>query len=144
MYSKSRPSRPERRHTTATGVLSSSQENNLGRFHSPLTCPIEHANTEPQPPQHDLEEAITLEVPPARLTTSPNQVEELAVEQPNEKKRGFLAGKIFKFKRRRHHPLTEQAYKKSVWGNLKAILFSSWVNVLLVFVPVVYMLLSRL
>jgi len=137
VYNKSRPSRPERRHTTATGVLSPSQENSLGQPPSPSTRPIEHANTEPHAPHHDLEEAITLDVPPARLTSSPNQVEQLTIEQPPEKKRGFLARKIFKFRRRSHHPLTAQAYKKSILGNLKAIIFSSWVNVLLVFVPVV-------
>jgi hypothetical protein len=134
VYSKSRPGRPERRHTTATGVLSPSQDNELGRFPSPAAVPVHHANTEPA--RHDLEEAITLDVPPARITSSPNQVEQLRVE-PEAKKTGFLASKISKFRRRRHHPLTEQAYKKTFWENLKAIIFSSWVNVLLVFVPVV-------
>jgi hypothetical protein len=52
------------------------------------------------------------------------------------KKRGFISSRIFRIKNRRHHPSTEQAYRKSFLGNLKTILFSSWVNVLLIFVPV--------
>lgn len=46
-------------------------------------------------------------------------------------------GRIFKLRNRRHHPATESAYKKSILSNLKTILFSSWVNLLLVFVPIV-------
>jgi len=138
VYNKSRPYRPERRHTTATGVLPSSQEVNLTRLPTgPSTVPIQYAaDTEPQPVQsHDIEQAITPGGPPAVLTTpSPNQLEPQQEEQP---KRGFISRKILKFRRRRHHPATEQAYKKSIWGNFKAILFSSWINVLLVFVPVV-------
>ena len=135
VYNKTRPPiRPERRHTTATGVLTPSQENSLGPLSSPATHPIEHANTEPQPPRHDLEGAITVEVPLPPITA--NQSPQLPAEQ-RASKQGIFLGRILKFRRRRHHPLTEQAYKKTVWGNLKAIVFSSWVNVLLVFVPVV-------
>ena len=135
VYNKSRPRRPERRHTTAAGALSSSPEANLTRLCTgPSAVPFQHANTEPQPSQsHDIEEAIAADGPPA-LASRLNQHEPLQEEQP---KMGFISEKILKFRRRRHHPATEQAYKKSIWGSFKAILFSRWVNVLLVFVPVV-------
>lgn len=53
------------------------------------------------------------------------------------KKRGFIMARIFKLRNRRHHPATESAYSKTILANLKTILFSSWVNLLLVFVPIV-------
>jgi hypothetical protein len=99
---------------------------------------VHHANTEPQPGQpHDVEQAMTLDAPPL---TIPNPLQPFDEPPPGAKKKGFIARKIFRLRHRRHHPATAQAYEKSIWGNLKAILFSSWVNVMLVFVPVVHLL----
>jgi hypothetical protein len=134
VYNKNRPHRPERRHTTATGI-SPSRDQDLTRLTATQSNPLRLAHTEVEsPPPHDIEQPITLVVPP----NSPRpQFSQLTEERGNIKKSRFLFERIFKFKQRRHHPATEQAYKKSLFDNCKTILFSSWVNVLLVFVPVV-------
>jgi len=143
VYNKPRPHRPERRHTSATGVnLSSQEDSNLARLtSSPSIRPPIYANTDSQIPESpengtsDIEQqAITSHTSPSVTTTVPEQFD---TEATNRKKRGFIAGRIFKLRHRQHHPATESAYRKSILSNLKTILFSSWVNVLLVFVPIV-------
>ena len=129
VYNKARPHRQlRRRHTTSAtgGVIAPSADGPISYLPTnPGPEPPIHAATEPAPHSHDdIQDAIELGSPASQ-------------EHPDAQRKGFLAGKIFKFRRRRHHPLTEAAYKKSIWGNLRAIIFSSWVNLLLVFVPVV-------
>jgi hypothetical protein len=137
IYNKPRPSRAQRRHTTSTAVLTPGQDDYIAAL--PPVIPIQHASTEPQASGNtDVEQAVTLDVPPMQMTESPAQVQSVDGERSKEEKTiGLFARQIVKIRRRRHHPSTEQAYRKSAWEILKAIIFSSWVNVLLVFVPAV-------
>lgn len=144
MYNKPRPHRPERRHTSATGVnLSSQEDSNLARLtSSPSIRPPIHSNTDSQileshetgTPDIEQQAIAPTHTTPSATTSAPEQFD---TEPTNGKKRGFIAGRIFKLRNRQHHPATESAYRKSILSNLKTILFSSWVNVLLVFVPIV-------
>ena len=140
MHNKPRP-RPGRRHTTATGIRPSQEEDLTRLSSSPVTHPIhsvQHAASEPVDVPSDIEQAIPQEsTPPRPGMTSAPPIQPFDVAPQSAKEGGFLGQRWFKLKNRRHHPATEQAYRKSLWGNLKTIIFSSWVNVLLVFVPVV-------
>ena len=124
--------RPQRRHTTAAGGTG---EIDLTRLSSsPFPFPTEQS-TSNLPLQRPITFPVSADQQAPQQTQSASQLEQ---DRPAPEKKGFFARKWLGYKQHRHSPVTERAHKIGLLGNLKAILFSSWVNLLLVFVPVVY------
>ena len=140
---RNRPRPRPRRHSATDVIRPSTRGSPPPLSISPSTLRTDRAITEPsQLPTLELvgipEHEIQPEAP--RPINSP-QPQDLDLERGQPRKKGFLARRLSKLRNGPHHPSTEQAHRKSLRGTLKAILLSSWVNVLLVFVPVVSILL---
>ena len=131
-YVSSATSSRNRSQTMSTGPLSQSDSTPLELLQNSQTTPADspiHGNPPSEP-----DASHTSEDPPEARSQAPSDIDLENGSETSIKKRHWWQRK--RAGPRQHSAVTAQAHAKSSFELFKEIMFSSWANLLLVFIPV--------